>query len=69
MKRELTINIASKDPINAITIAAVQLTKNSLADNRQQTTPTNVWCNSILITIHINVLVNLKLHHLTLTCF
>lgn len=42
MKRELTINIASKDPINAITIAAVQLTKNSLADNRQQTTPTNV---------------------------
>lgn len=35
MKRELTINIASKDPINAITIAAVQLTKNSSADNRR----------------------------------
>ncbi len=35
MNRELTINIASKDPINAITIAAVQLTRNSLADNKR----------------------------------
>jgi hypothetical protein len=34
MKRELTINIANKDPINAITKAAVQLTENCLADKR-----------------------------------
>lgn len=35
MKRELTINIANKDPIKAITKAAVQLTKELAQQTRE----------------------------------
>lgn len=44
MKRELTINIANKDPINAITKAAVQLTKKLLSRQENTSKPMSIRC-------------------------